>query len=224
MSERLRPRDLAVLAGESAVDAAAQRHGRDLRPGRLRLRLRAPRRAGRRPHQLRAALPPADRQASRAGWPTRSGSTTPTSTSATTYAAPRCRARARPTSSSSWWRGSSPGRSTGTVRCGRSTSSRASRRARSRCSPSPTRCWSTGCTPSTWRRCCSTARPSLGRCTTTTGGRCRRRRRPGWSPAPLQDAVTEPATVLDTVRASLDSALRSADAFAAPGGRDRGQR
>ena len=45
--------------------------------------------------------------------------------------------------------------------------------AGSPCCRSPTRCWSTACTPSTWRRCCSTARPIPGRSTRTTGARLR---------------------------------------------------
>ena len=126
MSERLRPRDLAFLGRGVPDHPAAQRDGRDLRPRRLRVRLRPPRRADPRPDLVRAALPPAGRRSSRAGWPTRSGSTTTTSTSATTYAAPRCRDRARPTSCASWSRGSSPARSTAAGRCGRSTSSRGS--------------------------------------------------------------------------------------------------
>ena len=59
MSERLRPRDLAFLADGVPADADAQRDGRDLRPGRLRLRLRRAGRAHRRPDRVRAALPPA---------------------------------------------------------------------------------------------------------------------------------------------------------------------
>ena len=59
MSQRLRPRDLAFLAEESPSHADAQRDRRDLRARRLRLRLRAPGRADRRPDLVRAALPAA---------------------------------------------------------------------------------------------------------------------------------------------------------------------
>ena len=91
MSERLRPRDLAFLAAESPTTPHAQRDGRDLRPGRLRLRLRPPGRADRRPDRVRAALPPAAAAgAGPAGQPGL-GRRRRTSTSATTYAAPRCR-------------------------------------------------------------------------------------------------------------------------------------
>ena len=113
-------------------------------PGRLRVRLRRARGAHRRPDRLRAALPPARPPGARAASPTRCGSTTTTSTSATTYAARRCRARARWTSCASWRPGSCRAGSTPTGRSGRSTSSRGSRAAGWRCSRSPTRSWSTG--------------------------------------------------------------------------------
>ena len=96
MSERLRPRDLAFLAEESAVDADAQRDRRDLRAGRLGLRLRPAGRADRatgsrscpRYRQRVQTVPGPARQPGL-------GRRRPTSTSATTYAAPRCRGRAR---------------------------------------------------------------------------------------------------------------------------------
>ena len=101
MSERLRPRDLAFLAAETPR-RRAQRDRRDLRARRLRVRLRAAGGADRRPHLVRAALPAAGEVRARPRWPTRSGSTTSTSTSATTYAGPRCRGPGATTSCASW--------------------------------------------------------------------------------------------------------------------------
>ncbi len=103
MSERLRPRDLAFLEQETPT---APRHNATVEvfdPGdSAGLRLRAVRGADPRPDPVRAALPPAGPAVPGGTWPTRSGSTTTTSTSATTYAAPRCRDRATPSSCASW--------------------------------------------------------------------------------------------------------------------------
>ena len=52
---------------------------------------------------VRAALPPAAPGGARPARQPGVGRRRPTSTSATTYAAPRCPGRARPTSSASWW-------------------------------------------------------------------------------------------------------------------------
>ena len=94
MSQRLRPRDLAFLAEESPSTPMHNATVEIFEPGRLRLRLRAAGRADRRPDLVRAALPPAGPVRARAASPTRSGSTTRTSTSPSTYAGPRCRGRA----------------------------------------------------------------------------------------------------------------------------------
>ncbi len=103
MSERLRPRDLA-LPGARDADArrATTRRSRSSTPAELGLRLRPVRGADPRPDPVRAALPPAGAGRCPATSPTRSGSTTSTSTSATTCAAPRCPARATPSSCASW--------------------------------------------------------------------------------------------------------------------------
>ena len=178
-----------------AVHADAQRDRRDLRAGRLRLHLRAARRADRATGSRSSLATGSGSGSCRAGWPTRSGSTTRTSTSPTTYAGPRCRARAASTSCASWWPGSSPARSTGTGRCGRSTSSRGSPTAGWRCSRSRTRRWSTASTPSTSARCCSTssAEPrTLGH----DEWRPPRdlRRRPAWCSTPSGTPGSSPAS------------------------------
>ena len=173
-----------------AADADAQRHARDLRPGRRRVRLRRAAGPHRRPHRVRPALPPARTTGARAASRTRCGSTTRTSTSPTTYAAPRCPARARSTSSASSPRGSCRGASTPTDRCGRSTSSRGSRTAASRCSPSRTRSWSTASPPSTSGRCSSTS-------TTTPGSSCTRAGVPQDEPTPGRLAL---GAVAESVR------------------------
>ena len=111
MSERLRSRDLAFLAEETP---STPRHNATVEifdPGDSgfdydRLVALIPDRISFVPRYRQRVQP------SRGGWPTRSGSTTRTSTSATTYAAPRCRAPAATTSSASWSPGSSPVRST----------------------------------------------------------------------------------------------------------------
>ena len=93
MTERLRGKDLAVLARETARTPMHNATLEIFEPGELGLRLR----------RLlahiddRIAFVPRYRQRVRrcpAGSPTRSGSTTRTSTSPTTYAARRCRVRA----------------------------------------------------------------------------------------------------------------------------------
>ena len=118
----------------------------------------------------------------RAGWPTRSGSTTQhfdLGYHVRRSALPR---PGSPTSSASWSPGSSPARSTGTGRCGRSTSSRGSSDGRvALLSKSPPGARRRRATPSTSARCCSTARPSRGRSAHDDWRPRRRRRRPGWS-------------------------------------------
>ena len=94
MSERLRASDLALLAEETPQTPMHNATLEIFDPGELRLRLRHAARAHRRPDRLRAALPAARSAGCPDGSPTRSGSTTRTSTSATTCAAPRCRGRA----------------------------------------------------------------------------------------------------------------------------------
>ena len=91
MSERLRARDLAFLTAETATTPMHNATVEIFDPGDVGLRPRHARPADRRPDRLRAALPPAGALGARLTWPTRSGSTTRTSTSATTYAARRCR-------------------------------------------------------------------------------------------------------------------------------------
>ena len=113
MGERLRARDLAFLTAETPTAPCTTRRSRSstrVRSGFDHDTLVQP---DRRPDRVRAALPPARAPRCPATSRTRSGSTTRTSTSPTTYAARPCRVRGPWSSCASWSRGSCPGRSTG---------------------------------------------------------------------------------------------------------------
>ena len=225
MSERLRPRDLAFLEPRRRPRHATTPPWRSSTPATRSdrsLRLRPARGADPRPDLVRAALPPARPGRCRGGSPTRSGSTTSTSTSATTYAAPRCPARATPSSCASWSRGSSRVRSTGAGRCGRSTSSRGWPTAGSRCSTRPTRRSSTASRPSTSARCCSTRTPGakiLGgdewRAAPAPLARRAAGRRAPRQPSPSRD------TALDTVRQARSGRRCAAPRTGSPRARAR---
>ena len=112
MSQRLRPRDLALLAHESPTTPMHNATVEIFDPGDSGFDHDRLRRADRGADLLRPPLPAAGCSRCPGGWPTRPGSTTPTSTSPSTYAAPRCRVRAAWTSCASWSPGSCPARST----------------------------------------------------------------------------------------------------------------
>ena len=164
-------------------------------PGRRRLRLRAPRRADRRPDRVRARATASGCSRCPGGWPTRSGSTT---TDFDLGYHVRRSALPRPGTMDQLRELVAPdhvaGRSTAAARCGRSTSSRGSPTAGSRCSPRATRSWSTASRPSTSARCCSTPVPGAAR---TLGDDDWQPRRPpsgaGLALSALADNVARPA-------------------------------
>ena len=139
----------------------------------------------------------------RAGWPTRSGSTTRTSTSPTTCAGRRCRGRA-PTSSSRARRPDPEPAARPEPPALGDVPRRGAARTGSRSSPRPTTRWSTASLRST------SARSSLDGDRPT---RERRRRhvaaRPGaaagssWSPARSPTPCARPTQVVDTVRGGV---------------------
>ena len=204
MSERLRPRDLAILAEESPTTPMHNATVEIFDPGesgfdydRL-VELIADR------ISFVPALPPAAPAGPRPAGQPRRGSTTTPSTSATTYAAPRCRARVRMDQlrelvariASRPLDRSRPLWEMLLRRGPRAT-------AGSRCCPRPTRCSSTASTRSTSARCCSTRRP-----TARPSGRRR------LAPAAVRPARWRPT--LHAVTDSLESPRTALDDHAAP--------
>ena len=193
MTERLRPRDLALLATESPSTPMHNATVEIFEPGdsgfdyaRL-VELIADRIAFVPRYRQRLQTVPGRLANARVG--RRPG----LRDRATTYAAPRSRVPVTTTSCASWSPGSPRARSTVAGRCGRSTSSRASRGAGSRSSPRATRSSSTVARPWTSDRCCSTPPPRPRTWATTSGSPAadRPRWRSRWERSPTPSSARD---------------------------------